>query len=199
MTVALKYPLVLASASPRRQQLLREWDYDFEVLPAPIAEPHRHDHCPVSAAAWAESLAWFKAAAVAPLRPDALILAADTVVEFKHHIVGKPRDLEHAREILTHHFGGRNDVITGLALLLPAKNRRLIAHETTSLDIRPMTNEEREAYLASGAWKDKAGAYALQEGGDKFVQAMHGCETNVVGLPKNTLTQLLERIQQDEP
>jgi septum formation protein len=197
MAVPLKYPLVLASASPRRAALLREWGYDFEVVPAFFDEPSRSADLRLSPALWAEALAYYKAMAVAPHRRDAIIVGADTIVEYSGQVVGKPRDEADARRILTTQFGGRNDVITGLAVLLPLRQRRIITHEVTTLDMRPMTPDELDDWLASGAWQGKAGAYALQEGGDRFVKSMVGSESNVVGLPLEKLAQALEQIQRD--
>jgi len=189
----LRYPLVLASASPRRQQLLQEAGYEFEVVAPPVSEPPAPARAVLRPAAWAEALAYFKARSVAGLRPQALILAADTLCLHGQTIIGKPRDLAEARRILSEQFGGRNEVITGLALLLPARGERLLTHVVTTLIMRPMSPAELEAYLASGAWQGKAGAYALQEGGDRFVQAMAGSASNVVGLPLEKVEELLGR------
>ena len=188
--------LILASASPRRRQLLQDAGYDFEVVPPPVAEP-------VIPAAkviphfWAEALAYFKARSVAELHPEALVIGADTIVTHGDRIIGKPADLAHARRILTTQFGGKNDVITGLALLHPGQFHSIITHVTTTLVLRPMTETELEDYLAGGAWRGKAGAYALQEGGDKFVQSAHGSESNVVGLPLEKLQEILSKIKHD--
>lgn len=190
--MALPYPLVLASASPRRRDLLSAAGYAFEVEPAEVSEPAA-PACGSTAvaAAWAEAMAYFKAATVATTRPEAVIIGADTVVVHDGAVIGKPRDEAHARQLLTEHFAGRNDVITGLAVLCPAAAVQVITHVTTVLTMRPMTEEELEAYLAGGAWQDKAGAYALQEGGDTFVETMAGSESNVVGLPMEELARVL--------
>ncbi|MCP4707701.1 MAG: Maf-like protein, partial [Planctomycetes bacterium] len=92
-------------------------------------------------------------------------------------------------------FGGKNDVITGIALLHPGRIERIITHVRTTLTMRPMTGTELEAYLDSGAWRGKAGAYALQEGGDKFVLSAKGSESNVVGLPLEKLDEILSEIE----
>jgi len=188
------FKLILASASPRRRQLLSDAGYEFEVAPPEVAEPNIPPEG-ILPAVWAEALAYFKARSVAELHPDALILGADTIVTHGGRIIGKPRDLDHARHILTRQFGGKNDVITGLALLHPGRIERIITHVRTTLTMRPMTGAELEDYLDSGAWRGKAGAYALQEGGDKFVLAAQGSESNVVGLPLEKLDEILSGIE----
>ena len=88
-------------------------------------------------------------------------------------------------------FAGRSDVITGLSVLCPGQSRRVITHVTTVLMMRAMSERELDEYLASGAWEGKAGAYALQEGGDKFVESLEGSVSNVVGLPLERLEDIL--------
>ena len=106
--------------------------------------------------------------------------------------MGKPVDVDDARRILTTLFGGENQVITGLAILKPGSDQRMITHVSTTLTMREMNDQEVEDYLASGAWRDKAGAYALQEGGDQFLESMDGSYSNVVGLPMEKLNKLLQ-------
>ena len=182
--------MILASASPRRRELLREAGYSFEVIPAAIDEPAPSDGS--EPAAYAEQLALLKARAVAGLHREAITVGADTIVTHSGVIIGKPRDEGHAREILSGLFGGRNEVITGLAVLCPALDKCVVSHVATTIVMRGMQKDELEAYLASGAWRDKAGAYALQEGGDKFVQSIQGSESNIVGLPLGKLAKILE-------
>ena len=194
MTKKLSCRLILASASPRRRQLLSDAGYEFEVAPPAVAEPNTPPEG-VLPVVWAEALAYLKARSVAEWHPGALVLGADTIVTHGGQIIGKPRDLDHARFILTRQFGGKNDVITGLALLHPGRIERIITYVRTTLTMRPMTGAELEDYLASGAWRGKAGAYALQEGGDRFVLASEGSESNVVGLPLEKLDEILSEIE----
>lgn len=185
------YPLILASTSPRRQQLLEQLGYKFTIIPPPFYEPVFSPSPAKTAIAWAQALAYFKARAIAQTNPEAIVIGADTIVTHNGTIIGKARDEQHARQILTTMFGGRNDVITGLAVLCPAQNQRIITHEVSTLVMRSMTQPEVDQYLASGAWRGKAGAYALQEGGDKFVQSIEGSESNIVGLPQEKLREVL--------
>jgi len=195
MMQKLAYPLILASGSPRRRQLLAAAGYTFEVVEPPFEEPVPPTTQASAAAGWAEALAYYKAAAVAQCYADAIVIGADTVVVYGEELIGKPKDEADARRILSTKFAGRNEVITGLAVLPPQTERRIITHVRTTLMMRPMTSEELEDYLASGAWRGKAGAYALQEGGDKFVLSTQGSESNVVGLPMEKLKELLSRIE----
>ena len=149
------------------------------------------DVAPVDAPTWAQALAYFKARAVADLHRHALVLGADTVVARDHHIIGKPRDVQDARRILTHLFAGPSQIITGLALIPPSPDHRIITHESSQIVMRPMDHDQLEEYLATGAWRDKAGAYALQEGGDQFVQTIQGSTSNIVGLPMERLQNIL--------
>ena len=188
----LAYPLILASASPRRQELLRQAGYSFEVVPCTVPEPAEPADG-VSAAAWAESLAYFKARSVAENNPHALVIGADTIVARGQTIIGKPTDQADARRILTTMFAGRNDVITGLAVIPPPPHKRIITSVISTIVMRPMTDQELEDYLAGGAWRDKAGAYAFQEGGDIFVRNLQGSVSNIVGLPKEKLQEILQQ------
>jgi len=193
-SIKLQHPLILASASPRRRQLLTDAGYTFDVIPPTVDEPAPTDNA--DPAAYAEQLAYLKAQPVADLHPTAVTVGADTIVTHTGKIIGKPRDQAHARQILTTLFGGHNDVITGLAILCPALDKRIVTHVRTTIVIRPMQNDELEAYLVTGAWRDKAGAYALQEGGDKFVQSIQGSQSNIVGLPMEKLAEILETFKQ---
>ncbi|MCP4708083.1 MAG: Maf-like protein [Planctomycetes bacterium] len=156
MPKKLSCKLILASASPRRRQLLSDAGYEFEVAPPAVAEPNSPPEG-ILPAVWAEALAYFKARSVGEMHPGALVLGADTIVTHGGRIIGKPRDLDHARHILTRQFSGKNDVITGIALLHPGRIERIITHVRTTLTMRSMTEVELEDYLDSGAWCGKAG------------------------------------------
>ena len=198
MVVELPYQLILASGSARRRDLLTEWGYAFEVVSPPLPEPPAPPSEALSPAAWAEALAYFKAYAVAETYPEAMVVGADTVVVHGDEVIGKPRDEADARRILTTQFAGRNEVITGIAVLYPPDRRRIITHVATTIMMRAMTKAELEAYMAGGAWEGKAGAYALQEGGDKFVLSIDGSESNVVGLPMEKLEEIFGLITKNE-
>ena len=198
MVVELPYQLILASGSARRRDLLTEWGYAFEVVSPPLPEPPASPSESLSPAAWTEAIAYFKAYAVAKTYPEAMVVGADTVVVHGDEVIGKPRDEADARRILTTQFAGRNEVITGVAVLFPPERRRILTHVVTTIMMRAMTKAELEAYMAGGAWEGKAGAYALQEGGDKFVLSIDGSESNVVGLPMEKLEEIFGLITKNE-
>jgi len=185
---------ILASRSPRRAALLTEAGYRFQVVPPPLAEPP--DVPTAAPGPLAEALAYFKARSVQADRADRIVLGADTVVAYRGNIFGKARDADDARRMLATIAGTRHAVITGLAVLVPARGgepHRLLAADTTAVVMKPLTEAELDAYVASGEWRDKAGAYAIQETADAFVERLEGSFTNVVGLPMELLERLFER------
>lgn len=184
--------LILASASPRRRALIRAVRQDVCVRPAQLPEPtDKPAH--VSPAAWAESLAYFKAREVARRNPGRWIIAADTVVECRGELLGKPADLKDARRMLRLQAGCRSAVITGLCLVRRGDGacRRVIAHERTHVWMRD-DPDSVERYLASGDWRGKAGAYGIQNVGDELIHRIAGSFDNVVGLPTKLLRRMLD-------
>jgi len=188
--------LVLASGSARRRQLLAEAGLEFEVVVPAIPEPE-NGPAKLSPARQAEALAYFKARAVAEEHPDATVLGADTVVAGDHGVLGKPADAGEAQRMLGLLSGTRHQVITGVAVLGP-QGERLIASDSTYVTMRRMGEEEIESYVVSGEWQGKAGAYAIQETADRFVEALEGSFTNVVGLPIELVLRMLQELR-DHP
>ncbi len=184
--------LVLASSSPRRQELLRRAGYRFETLPPPQDQERVVRHAP-SPGAHVEALAYLKASAVIDAHglADGLVLGADTAVELDGDLLGKPADEADARRILGRLSGTQHHVLTGLALVDVAACERFMAHEVTAVRMRPMSGEEIEAYVAGGEAIGKAGAYAIQETADRYVERIEGSFTNVVGLPMELLERML--------
>ena len=178
--------ILLASASPRRLDLLRALGLDPEVRPADVDETLLPGEDPHEAA---ERLARAKAAKVAADAPaGAVVLAADTIVVLDGEALGKPLDPDDARRMLRALRGRSHDVVTGVAL---ARDGRLVSgRETTAVVFAPMTDEEVEAYVASGEPADKAGAYALQGLGGLFVERIDGTPSNVIGLPLRLVRRL---------
>jgi septum formation protein len=182
--------LILASASPRRRELLAQAGIPFEVVAPTIAEldevvsnltpPQR-----------AEALAFFKARTVLDRDPERWVLGADTIVASGGQVLGKPRDRQHAKDMLSALAGTRHAVITGLALLFP--DGRRIASEITYVTMRKLSEQEIESYLDSGLWACKAGAYGIQEIGDRFVEHVEGSFSNVMGLPMELLDRMLRQ------
>jgi septum formation protein len=184
--------LILASNSPRRRELLRQAGYRFEVRPPPIED--RGVTSAPTPGAYVESLAYLKAmAAIGAHRPaEGLVLGADTIVELAGRIIGKPADEADARRILSQLSGSEHRVLTGVALVDMARGRRLLAHDVTRIRMRRIAPEEIDAYVASGEAMGKAGAYALQETGDRYVEKIDGSLTNVVGLPMELLERMIK-------
>jgi septum formation protein len=185
-------PLILASASPRRAELLRDAGYQFDVVDPPMKEPGDEQGY-VSAGLHAESLAYFKARSVADDHADKTILAADTIAALDGHIIGKPVDVADARRILELLNGTTHEVITGVALLSPNGARRLLQHDVSRIRVRHLDGEAIETYLATGQWRGKAGAYGIQDHGDAFVESVEGSFTNVVGLPLELLSRMFRQ------
>ncbi len=185
--------LVLASASPRRAELLRRHGYRFIVCTGPHDEPPL-DEATDDPAALAESTAWFKARSAADAGARGVILAADTVVVLDGRLYGKPRDAADARRILIALRGTTHDVYTGLALLDTATSRRLLAHDRTVVTTRSLPDDALERYISSQRWFGKAGAYGIQDADDPFVESIRGSFTNVVGLPVERLAELLAEL-----
>jgi len=185
--------LILASNSPRRRELLRQAGYRFKVRPPGPIEDASIRRAP-SAAAYVESLAYLKAMSAIETHGirKGLVLGADTAVELEGRIIGKPRDEDEARQILSALAGSVHRVLTGLALVDAEANRRLLAHDATAVRMGPMSDADIHAYVASGEAMGKAGAYALQETGDRFVERIEGSFTNVVGLPMELLERMLK-------
>ena len=184
-------PLVLASASPRRADLLRAVGARFEQVPSGVSETHGLED-PGEAAV---KVAARKADAVAGCRPDALVLGADTVVVAPEgRILDKPGDRQEAVEHLLTLSGTTHRVITGLALVHPARTMPLTGMEVTRVRMRPFRREEAERYAGSGEPLDKAGGYGIQGRGGLLVEGVEGCYFNVVGLPLVRLMRMLSEL-----
>jgi len=181
--------LILASASPRRQSFLAEAGIAFTVHPADLDEKS-FEKPGIKPADLAQQLAIAKADAVAQIYPDHLILAADTVVGLGHQILGKPEDEPHALQMLTSLSGSTHEVITGVALVCRSTNYRATECVISTVQMRPLTPREIADYVATQAWRGKAGGYGLQDN-DAFVVCISGCPTNVVGLPMTTTRRML--------
>ncbi len=180
--------LILASASPRRQQLLREARFDFLVHPADIDEDALPpDMLPVDIA---RELAIRKARAVLPFYPRDAVLAADTVVAFGDRSLGKPADEREAARMLELLAGTTHIVITAVSLLCPARQVDMTRHAMSAVRMRFLSKREISNYVASGEWRGKAGGYGIQDR-DPFVTRVGGSWTNVVGLPMRLVKAML--------
>lgn len=181
--------LILASASPRRRELLATLNLPFRVMPAHIDERHHAAEPPES---YVVRLARQKAEQLAEQCPSAWVLGADTVVVLDQHILGKPADAAAARAMLSSLSGREHTVTTGVAVV--QRGRRLVQCDVVRTRVRFRTLQAAaiEAYIATGEPFDKAGAYAVQGVGGQFVAALEGCYNNVVGLPLQRTLALLQ-------
>ena len=192
MSEQSQYSFILASASPRRKQLLTDAGYKFKVIRPDIDEsafPTKGS----KACEYAERLALAKAKNIAKKYPDCLIIAADTIADFEGEIIGKPLDQIQAEQITKKLFNKPHKVITGIAIVRLRDGIELNQSDTTTVYPKKLTTEQIAEHIESGTWRDKAGAYAIQENGDEFIERIEGSLTNVMGLPMELLERLLKR------
>lgn len=181
--------IILASQSPRRSQLLSEYGYDFIVVP-----PHELAECGICSREtppeMVARLAFQKAADVARKTPQGLIIGCDTVAECLGQVLGKPKNREHAREMLSLLRGREHHVYSGLCLWERPSGKKSVLIDTTKLFMESISDQDLEAYLDTQQWEGKAGAFGFQDGLD-WVRILSGSESNVVGLPMELLEKML--------
>lgn len=177
-------PLILASTSPRRAELLRHLQVEFQVVPSDATEVAHEYLSPLEIC---QLNAHRKARAVAKKIPDALVLGADTLVFLAGEILGKPRDLADARRMLKKLQGRTHQVVTGVSLIHLRAHRERIFAVSTDVLFRSLTDATITEYLAQVNPLDKAGAYAIQQCGEWIVSEISGSFSNVVGLPLERL------------
>jgi septum formation protein len=180
--------LILASASPRRAELLRAAAIEFEIHCADVDESVRAGERPE---AYVRRVAVEKARAIAARMADSVVLAADTTVVVDAQILGKPADAADARRMLRMLAGRSHEVLTGVCLMHDGAEDVRVA--STRVTFAPMDDEEIQSYVASGEPADKAGAYALQGLASRFVTRIAGSYSNVVGLPVAEVYDLLRQ------
>jgi septum formation protein len=186
----MKWPsLILASASPRRAELLRQLGVEFKVVVSAVPELH---HEQLTAQEVSQINAYRKARSVAKRLPDTLVLAADTLVYLDTRSFGKPANLEEAYQMLEELQGRTHQVVTAMCLMHLRAHRQKISSERTEVTFRPLDAPKIRRYLNRVNPLDKAGAYAIQEEGDLIVERVAGSYTNVVGLPVERLTAELQ-------
>ncbi len=184
--------LVLASASPRRRELLAKLGQPFDVRPAGTEESVNLGTTPVRTI---QHIARQKAIAVAAAdRSEMLVIGADTGVILGSRILGKPSDREDALRMLRQLRGQTHQVVTGLALVVNPSGSCAVSHVTTAVSMASYTDREIEEYVSSGEPDDKAGAYAIQGAGGELVESIQGCYLNVVGLPLCELSRMFAAV-----
>lgn len=186
--IQMKLPLILASGSPRRKEILDLMGLDYTVDASDADETFTGRPTEMVL-----ELSYRKAMAVAPRHPNALVLAADTLV-FSDTVLGKPHTPECAREMLGRLSGNWHNVYTGLTLINTRTNRVIRNVDRTRVHFVTMTQEEIDAYVATGEPLDKAGAYGIQGRGGMFIDRIEGSYSNVVGLPMAMLRGMLREM-----
>jgi septum formation protein len=189
-------PIILASASPRRAELLKLLKLDFQVVPGNVPEA-AHEH--LSPLEVCQLNAHHKAYAVAKKIPDALVLGADTLVFLDNEILGKPRDLAHARRMLSRLQGRSHQVVTGVSLIHLRKRQECIFAASTDVLFHPLDAGQIREYTTRVNTLDKAGAYAIQELGEMLISEISGSYSNVVGLPVELLRDELSAWDKPRP
>ena len=182
-------PIILASASPRRKELLSQAHIPFMVRPSDFDEALEMSGSPAEKA---EALAYFKALDIAQKTPGGLVLGADTIVVLDDAIFGKPADNDEAFRMLSSLSGREHSVITGVALIDTRQGIVKKGHEITKVRFAKLSADEIKYYISTGEPEGKAGAYAVQGIGAMLVESLEGCYSNVVGLPLMKLKKMLE-------
>jgi septum formation protein len=182
-------PLILASASSRRAELLKLLKVDFQIVPGDVAEV-AHEH--LSPLEVCQLNAHRKAFAVAKKIPDALVLGADTLVFLDNEILGKPRNLTEARRMLARLQGRHHQVVTGVSLMHLRKHQERIFASSSDVLFHPLDAAQIREYVSKVHPLDKAGAYAIQESGEIIISEISGSFSNVVGLPVELLREELQ-------
>ena len=181
-------PLILASASPRRAELLKLLRVKFRIIPSDATEVVHEHLTPLEIC---QLNAHRKARAVAKRIPDALVIGADTLVFLDNKILGKPRNLADARRMLARLQGRTHQVVTGVSLIHLRAHRERVFAISTDVLFHPLDAGQIRDYLSRINTLDKAGAYAIQESGEKIISEISGSYSNVVGLPVERLREEL--------
>lgn len=183
--------LILASASPQRKDILKKRGYIFDVIPANIDESCCKENKPAEIV---EALSLKKARAVAGRVNRGIVLGSDTIAVLDGKIIGKPRSIEHAEEILKEFSGRKQQVYSGWALVDAETGQEKSGWDVTEIKMKNMSSREIADYVSSGEAMNRAGAYGIQAGGDRFVEKIDGSFDNVVGLPTEKLLPQLNRM-----
>jgi septum formation protein len=192
MHSVFREPLILASTSPRRAEILSAVGWPFEMCAPNVDETRGAGEAPIP---YVKRLARMKAAAVAAQKTEALVLGADTVVVIEGEILGQPRDSDDARRMLGLLSGKWHEVLTGVALVRSGKSGcSIVDHETSRVRFGVISAAEIEWYVGTGEPSGKAGAYAVQGGAALFIEEIQGDYFNIVGLPVRLAYQLALKV-----
>ena len=187
-----KYPIFLASKSPRRKQMLKMLGIDFKVLDIETDEVFNYNESPLKNV---KRLAYEKALAAEKKVKNGIIITADTIVVIDGEIIGKPKSKNNAKEILLKLSNRSHYVYTGFTLLNKDLNKQITGYSKTKVNFRKLEMKEIKDYIATGSPMDKAGAYGIQDDfGAVFVKSINGCYYNVLGFPASKIYEELKKI-----
>lgn len=192
MTISLSAPLILASASPRRQELLRFVGLKFKTIPAHLNEDYIEGESPRE---HVKRLSQDKAIAIAKKYPNAVVLGADTIVVIDKSILGKPENKYQARKMLRKLSGREHKVYTGFTIAQEASKICYTNVVLSAVKFKKISPQELEWYVASDEPYDKAGGYAVQGKGAYFIKSIRGSYTNVIGLPLCEVLETLKKLE----
>lgn len=181
--------IILASESPRRLQLLKNAGIEAEVLASPYQE---HDQPGLKPIEIAKNHAFGKAKAVADILAENIVIGCDTVVDANGELLEKPRDRNHAKQMIERQQGQTIEVISGISIIDGDRSRVVISSETTQVTFHAMSEKEIEWYLNTEEWKDKSGGFAIQGNASRFIARVQGDSLSVVGLPVQKIYQTLK-------
>ena len=186
--------LILASASPRREELLKQMGLRFTIVPSKVNEEKYSNLTPVE---MVKELSLAKAIEVGKLVEDTIVIAGDTVVLNKGEVLGKPDDKDEAESMLKKLSGDHHTVLSGVAVLSTYDNQTMVEYDQTKVFMRDITNNEIKEYVDTGEPMDKAGSYAIQGLGGIFVEKINGSYFTVMGLPIHKLQTMLKEFSVD--
>ena len=186
--------LILASASPRREELLKQMGLRFTIVPSKVNEEKYSNLTPVE---MVKELSLAKAIEVGKLVEDTIVIAGDTVVLNKGEVLGKPDDKDEAESMLKKLSGDHHTVLSGVAVLSTHDNQTMVEYDQTKVFMRDITNNEIKEYVDTGEPMDKAGSYAIQGLGGIFVEKINGSYFTVMGLPIHKLQTMLKEFSVD--
>lgn len=196
MTITMQKKLILASSSPRRQELIASLQLPFEIK---VSDVNEDTEPGLSPAEVVEQLSSRKAAAVCEMykeeqRKDGIVIGSDTIVVLEGQVLGKPKDRQDAFRMLSALQGREHRVYTGVACVDLSSGQQLISHQVTLVYMKPLTQTQIERYIDTGEPMDKAGSYGIQGLGATIVERIEGDYFNVVGLPMSLLSDMLQRL-----
>ena len=188
--------IILASQSIDRGELLRRCNLKFEILVSNIDEGHYKQKItdPVQLVKTLAEVKALKAKSMLKDKPkEALIIAADTIVEYQGNVIGKPKNREQAFQTLKNLTGKAHSLITGIAITETAEEKIIIDFDETKVHFLPLSDKEIWGYVATNEWKGRAGAYSIRDKASLFIESIEGSTSNVIGLPMHKIFQILKR------